>query len=90
MSTPSLVRVILRSSGIERVLEGAVHPVPLRGPKLVQISVNGGARLIARPPAATLEIPDDLVAGEHGLRDLVLRHVQQYSTGRSDASARRC
>ena len=85
---PSLLRVILRSSGYRGVLERAVHPVPLCGSKLVQVSVNGGACLIARPPAATFEIPDDLVAGEHGLRDLVLRHVQQYSTGRSVAPAR--
>ena len=63
----------LAEQGIERVLKGAVHSVPLCGPKLVQVAVNGGARLIARQPAATLEIPNDLFAGEHGLRDLVLR-----------------
>ena len=76
----------LAEQGIKRMLKGAVHPVPLCGPKLVQVAVNGGARLIARQPAATLEIPNDLFAGEHGLRDLVLRHAQQYSTGRSVAS----
>ena len=71
----------LAKQGVERMLQRAVYPVALRGSKLFEVAVNGGVRLIPRLSSATVEIPDHFVAGEHGLRDLVLRHGQHYSTG---------
>ena len=56
-----LPAVYLAEDRIERVLQGAVERIPLRGPQLVQVGVNALCDLMRRLSLATLEVACDLL-----------------------------
>ena len=56
-----LAAVDLAQDGIERMLQGAVHPVALGGPQLVQIAVDALRRLPGRFAPAAPEVARNLL-----------------------------
>lgn len=56
-----LAAVDLAENGIERMLQGAVHPVALGGPQLVQVAVHALRRLLGRLAPAAPEIARNLL-----------------------------
>jgi hypothetical protein len=64
----------LAQDGVERVLEGAIQLVALRGLQLLEIGHHARARGVARQAMAALEKTDDVFPGEDGFSDRVWPH----------------
>ena len=61
----------LAEDRVERVLERPVDRVALRRAQLLEIGLDPLARRAPALAVAALQVPRDLVAGQHGLGDLV-------------------
>jgi hypothetical protein len=69
----------LAKDWIERMLQGAIQPVSLRGAQLFKIRKNPLSSLFAAF-AISPEVLDDLFASEYGLSDFVEHGESDYTT----------
>ena len=69
-----LPAIDLAEDGIEGVLQGAVHAVPLGRLQLVQIAVDPGRRLVGGFAFRAAEVPYDFLPCKHRLGDVFTPH----------------
>ena len=69
-----LPAIDLAEDGVEGVLQGAVHPVPLGRLQLVQIAVDPGRRLVGGLALRAAQVPHDFFPCKHRLGDAVSPH----------------
>ena len=82
----------LAEDRVERMLQRAVELVPLRRAQLVEVAVDPLARLRAAVAVAAAEVPDDLLARENRLGDVVqhgepARTIARHRGLKSEADA---
>src|SRR5262249_18111316 len=69
----------LAKDGIQRMLQRAIQPMPLRGAQLLEIRKNPLSRLFAALTAAA-QVLYDLFAGQYSLSDFVKHGEPDYTT----------